>query len=69
MPNGKPSGVRCANLSADNLCKIFDDPSRPAVCAQFKAMQSVCGNNRDEALAYLIWLEQETMAEVKLEQP
>lgn len=37
MPNGKPAGVRFAQL-ADNLsCKFFNSPKRPKVCDGFKA--------------------------------
>ncbi|HEX2642113.1 MAG TPA: YkgJ family cysteine cluster protein, partial [Thermoanaerobaculia bacterium] len=29
MPDGKPAGVRCVQLTADNLCLIFGLPERP----------------------------------------
>ncbi|MGO1394720.1 MAG: YkgJ family cysteine cluster protein [Halomonas sp.] len=60
MPNGKPAGVRCVQLDEHNLCRLFSDPSRPAVCERFKFDASVCGERRDEALATLTWLEQDT---------
>jgi Fe-S-cluster containining protein len=57
MPDGKPAGVRCIQLSEDNLCNIFGSPDRPAVCSQFKAEDLICGNSRDEALKILSDLE------------
>jgi Fe-S-cluster containining protein len=60
MPNGKPAGVRCFNLSDDNLCKIFGDPERPQLCDDFKAGLDVCGKMREEALVLIERLEFET---------
>ncbi len=60
MPHGKPAGVRCANLSKDNLCKIFGDPERPQLCDGFKAGPDVCGASREEALQLIALLEAET---------
>ncbi|AZM95753.1 YkgJ family cysteine cluster protein [Vreelandella venusta] len=60
MPNGKPAGVRCVQLSDNNLCRLFGDPSRPAVCERFDYDADVCGEHREEALATLNWLESTT---------
>jgi len=60
MPKGKPAGVRCANLSDDNLCKIFADPNRPQLCDDFKPGLDVCGTTRKEALLLIERLELET---------
>ncbi|WKD30127.1 YkgJ family cysteine cluster protein [Halomonas sp. KG2] len=60
MPNGKPAGVRCVQLSDDNLCRLFGDPSRPAVCERFDYDADVCGEHREEALATLNWMESTT---------
>jgi Fe-S-cluster containining protein len=60
MPNGKPAGVRCIQLSDDNLCKIFGQPDRPAVCNRLRPMEEMCGNNATEALIYLNELERLT---------
>ena len=57
MPNGKKPGERCVQLDENNLCKLFNDPRRPAVCAQFDAHKDVCGDDRDEALLLLTRLE------------
>ncbi|GGY34967.1 zinc/iron-chelating domain-containing protein [Bacterioplanes sanyensis] len=60
MPEGKPAGVACVQLDDAGLCRLFGDPSRPEVCAAFSAEQSVCGENRQQALENLIELEQLT---------
>ena len=60
MPGGKPAGVRCAMLTADNRCRLFGRPERPAVCVRLGPTEEMCGTNAAEALAYLIQLEQET---------
>jgi Fe-S-cluster containining protein len=53
MPNGKPAGVRCVQLSDDNLCMIFGQPERPAVCNRLRPMEEMCGANATEAMIYL----------------
>lgn len=60
MPEGKPAGVRCVQLDEKNLCRLFGDPSRPSVCDRFHFDISVCGNQREEALSTLSWLEHTT---------
>ncbi|AZL69759.1 MULTISPECIES: YkgJ family cysteine cluster protein [Pseudomonas] len=62
MPQGKPAGERCLHLSIDNLCALFGKPERPKVCGGFKAEVDVCGNDRDEAIRIIGWLEQMTAA-------
>jgi uncharacterized protein len=57
MPQGKPAGVRCVQLDAANLCRLFGDPRRPAVCARFRFDRDLCGDNRDQALARIVALE------------
>lgn len=60
MPHGKPAGVRCVQLSEDNLCKIFGMPERPLVCGRFQADSDICGATDEEALNNLIELERIT---------
>jgi Fe-S-cluster containining protein len=60
MPEGKPAGVRCKQLTGDNLCSLFGMPARPAVCNSFKPSREMCGESRDEALDWLINLENVT---------
>ncbi|HEX2910268.1 MAG TPA: YkgJ family cysteine cluster protein [Chloroflexia bacterium] len=57
MPNGKPAGVRCANLSEDNRCQLFGKPERPAVCCSLQPSSEMCGTTQQEALDYLTFLE------------
>jgi uncharacterized protein len=57
MPQGKPAGVRCVQLDADNRCRLFGDPRRPAVCAGLQPNAEMCGHTREQALAYLDRLE------------
>ena len=60
MPDGKPAGVRCVQLTDDNRCAIFGQPDRPTVCERLRPMQEMCGNSAEEALAYLYELERLT---------
>ena len=60
MPGGKPAGVRCVQLSAENLCMLYGKPERPAVCENFEPSVQMCGTNREQALAYLQALEEAT---------
>ncbi len=60
MPNGKPAGVRCVQLSADNLCRIFGSPERPEVCNRLRPSAEMCGSTTEHALAYLDFLERAT---------
>jgi Fe-S-cluster containining protein len=60
MPNGKPAGVRCVQLTDDNRCKLFGRPERPAVCVALHPTEEMCGRSAQEALAYLTALERLT---------
>lgn len=60
MPDGKPAGVRCVQLDDTNLCRLFGDPRRPAVCARFAYDPELCGERRDEALRRIEALERAT---------
>ncbi len=64
MPHGKPAGVRCAQLTADNACAVFGKPERPAFCGGLQPSQEMCGATREEALAWLTRLEQATCPRV-----
>ncbi len=57
MPNGKPAGVRCVQLGADNRCLLFGRPERPEVCVQLRPNEEMCGASASEAFAYLGVLE------------
>ncbi|MGH8050985.1 MAG: YkgJ family cysteine cluster protein [Arenimonas sp.] len=60
MPNGKPAGVRCVQLDEKNACRIFGKPERPQVCIGLRPTESMCGDNREHALAFLSMLEHAT---------
>ena len=57
MPDGKPAGVRCAQLTYDNRCAIFGRADRPDVCTRLRPSPSMCGMSRDEAIATLTAME------------
>ena len=60
MPEGKPAGVRCVQLTDDHRCAIFGHPERPRVCSSLRPSPSMCGSDRDEAMARLAALEADT---------
>ncbi len=60
MPEGKPAGVPCVQLDERQRCKLFGSPLRPAVCASLSPHAAMCGTSREQALAYLIHLEEAT---------
>lgn len=60
MPEGKPAGVRCVQLTADNRCKLFGLPERPAVCIRLRPAVEICGNSNEEAFRILSELEEMT---------
>lgn len=63
MPNGKPAGVRCVQLTDDLRCMLFGMPERPAFCGTLQPNEQMCGASRDEALQFLTLLEIETRPE------
>ena len=60
LPAGKPAGVRCPQLTADNRCAIFGRPERPAVCDRLRPLPEMCGESAAEALAHIARLEAAT---------
>jgi Fe-S-cluster containining protein len=60
MPQGKPAGVRCAQLLNDNRCAIFGSRLRPLFCASLQPSVEMCGNSRKHAITWLNKLEQLT---------
>ena len=57
MPQGKPAGIHCVQLSEENRCKLFGDLKRPEFCGRLKASTEMCGSNRHQAMTYLSELE------------
>jgi hypothetical protein len=60
MPDGKPAGVRCVQLTDDNRCLLFGQPDRPEVCMRLRPMPEMCGETPEQALAHLYALERAT---------
>jgi len=60
MPEGKPAGVRCVQLTADHRCLLFGQPQRPPVCVQLRPDEEMCGATGREAYVYLARLERLT---------
>lgn len=61
MPEGKPAGVRCAQLDAQGRCRLFGSPQRPAVCGSLQPPAAMCGADRRQALHWLARLETLTL--------
>jgi hypothetical protein len=55
--------MRCVQLTADNLCLLFDSTYRPAVCGSYQASED-CGDTREDALRALHDLETMTVSGV-----
>ena len=60
MPQGKPAGVRCIQLTEDNRCQLFGKPERPVVCHLLRPSEEMCGHTSQEALRFLTVLERAT---------
>lgn len=60
MPNGKPAGVPCVQLTAELRCAIFGRPERPAVCGSLQPSELMCGDSREQAMRWLGRLEDAT---------
>lgn len=60
MPQGKPAGVRCVQLTDDHRCAIFGSPQRPACCTGLVPSDEMCGDSREQAIAWLAALEDAT---------
>lgn len=60
MPEGKPAGARCVQLTDDNKCKIFGKPERPDICSRLHPSQDMCGQTNEQAFKILEEMEQAT---------
>ena len=63
MPQGKPAGVRCVHLDAENLCSLYHKNERPKFCTTYLATEEFCGSSRDEALKLIAKLEVMTVTD------
>lgn len=61
MPEGKPAGVRCVQLDAENRCRIFGRPERPAFCGGLQPSVEMCGESSEQAVRWLGALERATL--------
>jgi len=66
MPQGKPAGVRCCQLTDDNRCRLFGLKERPAVCASFQPSKEMCGASAADALIFLMQLEHDTSVQTSV---
>ena len=57
MPDGKPTGVRCVQLTADLRCRLFGQRERPPVCAVLQPATDFCGGSVSDAHALIAALE------------
>jgi Fe-S-cluster containining protein len=60
LPQGKAAGVPCPQLDEKLLCRLFGKPGRPACCSGLKPTPEMCGERREQALAWLAELEAAT---------
>lgn len=60
MPTGKPAGVPCLHLTSRQECGLYSDPRRPSCCGGLQPSLEMCGETREDALAYLTALEAAT---------
>lgn len=60
MPHGKAAGIRCVQLDEHNLCRLFGQPERPAVCHAFDYDRELCGMDNATALNNITLLETAT---------
>lgn len=60
MPHGKPAGIPCVQLDDDLRCRLFGKPERPAFCASLRPARDMCADTREDAMAFLRWLDTQT---------
>lgn len=60
MPEGKPAGIRCIQLTPGNRCKLFGMPERPLVCSSLRPTKDMCGTEDEHAYGFLRALEEAT---------
>ncbi|MBC3875329.1 YkgJ family cysteine cluster protein [Undibacterium flavidum] len=60
MPNGKPAGVACVQLTSDLRCAIFGQAERPDCCSGLQASVEMCGTSKQQAILWLSNLETAT---------
>jgi len=59
---GKPAGTPCVHLAPDLRCSLYGQTERPGCCAGLRPSPEMCGDSREQALAWLAALELATNA-------
>ncbi|MCM8594609.1 YkgJ family cysteine cluster protein [Accumulibacter sp.] len=59
-PTGKPAGQPCAQLTGDLSCALWGRDERPSFCSGLQPSAEMCGETREQALAWLAALEEAT---------
>ncbi|MBN2656163.1 MAG: YkgJ family cysteine cluster protein [Spirochaetales bacterium] len=60
MPEGKKAGERCIHLDESYGCRIHGREDYPKVCRELRPDREMCGETREQAMAYLEELERLT---------
>lgn len=60
MPQGKPAGLPCVQLTGEGLCRLYGRPERPGFCSSLQPSAEMCGSAREHALTWLRDLEEAT---------
>jgi uncharacterized protein len=60
MPNGKPAGMRCVQLTDDLRCAIFGRTDRPACCGGLQPSDEMCGADREHAMHWIARMDEST---------
>lgn len=60
LPNGKPAGVRCPNLTSAGTCGVWNTPVFPDICRRFQATPDFCGTSAEEAVVRIRSMERAT---------
>lgn len=61
MENGKPANTKCIQLDDNMRCRIFGHPDRPHVCSSLQPSAELCADNREQAITWLLKLEELTL--------
>ncbi|XEC93367.1 YkgJ family cysteine cluster protein [Paenibacillus tarimensis] len=64
MPEGKPAGVRCIQLTSENQCRLFGKPDRPAVCSSLRPSEEMCDSSNEAAFKILEAIEEATKPQI-----
>jgi len=61
LPSGKAAGELCVNLDPEDFtCRIWGQADYPDFCRGFQPEAWICGDNREQALEIIRFLEADT---------